>query len=116
MTFLLPLPWFCLLRAVGVGSRVGFLDDPGLDRQHPLGFRRAAALQKGLRQAVTVPLELAETVASLWPVLRELALCVNLACRSDLQVHGGAWPPAVRDVAMWKVVGHWVITALHGCS
>ncbi|KAM7133796.1 formimidoyltransferase-cyclodeaminase isoform 1-T1 [Molossus nigricans] len=48
--------------------------------------RRAAALQKGLRQAVTVPLELAETVSSLWPVLRELALCVNLACRSDLQV------------------------------
>nr|KAF6378127.1 formimidoyltransferase cyclodeaminase [Myotis myotis] len=48
--------------------------------------RRAAALQKGLRQAVTVPLELAETVASLWPALRELALCVNLACRSDLQV------------------------------
>ncbi|CAK6442004.1 unnamed protein product [Pipistrellus nathusii] len=48
--------------------------------------RRAAALQKGLRQAVTVPLELAETVASLWPPLQELALCVNLACRSDLQV------------------------------
>ncbi|KAK1344245.1 hypothetical protein QTO34_014810 [Cnephaeus nilssonii] len=48
--------------------------------------RRAAALQKGLRQAVTVPLELAETVAALWPALRELALCVNLACRSDLQV------------------------------
>ncbi|XP_059542712.1 formimidoyltransferase-cyclodeaminase isoform X2 [Myotis daubentonii] len=48
--------------------------------------RRAAALQKGLRQAVTVPLELAETVASLWPALQELALCVNLACRSDLQV------------------------------
>ncbi|XP_045708484.1 formimidoyltransferase-cyclodeaminase isoform X1 [Phyllostomus hastatus] len=47
---------------------------------------RAAALQRGLRQAVAVPLELAETVASLWPVLQELALCVNLACRSDLQV------------------------------
>ncbi|XP_019819229.2 formimidoyltransferase-cyclodeaminase isoform X2 [Bos indicus] len=48
--------------------------------------RRAAALQEGLRQAVAVPLALAETVASLWPALRELALCVNLACRSDLQV------------------------------
>ncbi|KAF6118711.1 formimidoyltransferase cyclodeaminase [Phyllostomus discolor] len=48
--------------------------------------RRAAALQQGLRQAVAVPLELAETVASLWPALQELALCVNLACRSDLQV------------------------------
>ncbi|XP_057553133.1 formimidoyltransferase-cyclodeaminase isoform X1 [Hippopotamus amphibius kiboko] len=48
--------------------------------------RRAAALQEGLRRAVAVPLALAETVASLWPALRELALCVNLACRSDLQV------------------------------
>uniref|UniRef100_A0A8D1LW73 Formimidoyltransferase-cyclodeaminase n=1 Tax=Sus scrofa TaxID=9823 RepID=A0A8D1LW73_PIG len=48
--------------------------------------RRAAALQEGLRQAVAVPLALAETVASLWPALQELALCGNLACRSDLQV------------------------------
>nr|XP_044606979.1 formimidoyltransferase-cyclodeaminase isoform X3 [Equus asinus] len=48
--------------------------------------RRAAALQEGLRRAVAVPLALAETVASLWPVLQELALCGNLACRSDLQV------------------------------
>nr|XP_008529619.1 PREDICTED: formimidoyltransferase-cyclodeaminase [Equus przewalskii] len=37
--------------------------------------RRAAALQEGLRRAVAVPLALAETVASLWPVLQELALC-----------------------------------------
>ncbi|XP_006163190.1 formimidoyltransferase-cyclodeaminase [Tupaia chinensis] len=48
--------------------------------------RRAAALQEGLRQAVAVPLTLAETVAELWPALQELALCGNLACRSDLQV------------------------------
>ncbi|EPY90096.1 hypothetical protein CB1_000052003 [Camelus ferus] len=48
--------------------------------------RRTAALQEGLRQAVAVPLELAETVASLWPALQELALCGNLGCRSDLQV------------------------------
>ncbi|XP_032721077.1 formimidoyltransferase-cyclodeaminase [Lontra canadensis] len=48
--------------------------------------RRAAALQEGLRRAVAVPLALAETVASLWPALQELALCGNLACRSDLQV------------------------------
>ncbi|XP_066115244.1 formimidoyltransferase-cyclodeaminase isoform X1 [Saccopteryx bilineata] len=48
--------------------------------------RRAAALQKGLRQAVAVPLALAETVASLWPALQEMALCVNVACQSDLQV------------------------------
>ncbi|XP_070951972.1 formimidoyltransferase-cyclodeaminase isoform X3 [Macaca nemestrina] len=48
--------------------------------------RRTAALQEGLRRAVSVPLTLAETVASLWPVLQELARCGNLACRSDLQV------------------------------
>nr|XP_012635519.2 formimidoyltransferase-cyclodeaminase [Microcebus murinus] len=48
--------------------------------------RRAAALQEGLRQAVSVPLALAETVAPLWPALRELALSGNPACRSDLQV------------------------------
>lgn len=51
-------------------------------------------MQEGLRQAVAVPLALAETVASLWPALQKLALCVNLACRSDLQVCAGALPPA----------------------
>uniref|UniRef100_A0A8C2P195 Formimidoyltransferase-cyclodeaminase n=1 Tax=Capra hircus TaxID=9925 RepID=A0A8C2P195_CAPHI len=60
-----------------------------------LASRREAALQEGLRQAVAVPLALAETVASLWPVLRELALCVNLACRSDLQVAAKALETAV---------------------
>lgn len=61
----------------------------------PPGFRRVAALQEGLRRAVAVPLALAETVASLWPALRELALCASLACRSDLQVRGGGGrPPA----------------------
>ncbi|KAM6224060.1 formimidoyltransferase-cyclodeaminase [Rhynchocyon petersi] len=48
--------------------------------------RRIAAMQDGLKQAVAVPLSLAETVASLWPPLQKLALCGNLACRSDLQV------------------------------
>ncbi|XP_011809632.1 PREDICTED: formimidoyltransferase-cyclodeaminase [Colobus angolensis palliatus] len=48
--------------------------------------RRTAALQGVLRRAVSVPLTLAETVASLWPALQELARCGNLACRSDLQV------------------------------
>ncbi|XP_010634693.1 formimidoyltransferase-cyclodeaminase isoform X2 [Fukomys damarensis] len=50
------------------------------------GNRHAAALQERLRQAVEVPLALAETVSPLWPVLQELALCGNLACLSDLQV------------------------------
>lgn len=48
--------------------------------------RRTCALQEGLRQAVAVPLSLAETVSRLWPVLQELALCGNLACLSDLQM------------------------------
>ncbi|XP_008838712.1 formimidoyltransferase-cyclodeaminase isoform X2 [Nannospalax galili] len=48
--------------------------------------RRTCALQEGLRQAVAVPLTLAETVSQLWPVLQELALCGNLACLSDMQV------------------------------
>lgn len=64
-------------------------------QQRPLLSRRAVALQEGLRRAVGVPLALAETVASLWPALQELALCGNLACRSDLQVPGapgsGGW-------------------------
>ena len=51
-----------------------------------LGSRRTCALQEGLRQAVAVPLKLAETVSQLWPVLKELALYGNLACLSDLQV------------------------------
>uniref|UniRef100_A0A8P0NE33 Formimidoyltransferase-cyclodeaminase n=1 Tax=Canis lupus familiaris TaxID=9615 RepID=A0A8P0NE33_CANLF len=71
--------------------------------------RRAAALQEGLRQAVAVPLALADTVASLWPALQELARCGNLACRSDLQVWGGARPPA----AGGPRGGSWVLTRQH---
>ncbi|XP_041056208.1 formimidoyltransferase-cyclodeaminase [Carcharodon carcharias] len=48
--------------------------------------RREAAMQDGLKKAVSVPLSLAEKVNSLWPVLREMATCGNLACKSDLQV------------------------------
>ncbi|KAM6162804.1 formimidoyltransferase-cyclodeaminase [Erethizon dorsatum] len=59
------------------------------------GERRAAALQEGLRQAVEVPLSLAETVSLLWPMLQELALCGNLACRSDLQVAAKALETSV---------------------
>ncbi|XP_021112089.1 formimidoyltransferase-cyclodeaminase isoform X12 [Heterocephalus glaber] len=59
------------------------------------GNRHAAVLQQRLRQAVEVPLALAETVSPLWPVLRELALCGNLACRSDLQVAAKALETSV---------------------
>lgn len=71
-----------------------------------LAYRRAAALQEGLRQAVAVPLALAETVASLWPALRELALCVNLACRSDLQVRGRALLPVQSEGSVGVTAAH----------
>lgn len=72
-----PRGFWAVLTALGSDLRV-------------LGSRRMAALQEGLRRAVAVPMQLAETVASLWPVLQELALCGNPACRSDLQVCRGA--------------------------
>lgn len=52
---------------------------------------------------MAVPLALAETVASLWPVLQELALCGNLACRSDLQVRVG--PSLLLWGSLWRVIG-----------
>lgn len=90
------------------------LGTPGSDNW-PLAFRRAAALQEGLRQAVAVPLALAETVASLWPALQELALCGNLACRSDLQVRGGGSVDACGHHCPFLGV-YWtrLDTALHG--
>ncbi|XP_038605736.1 formimidoyltransferase-cyclodeaminase [Tachyglossus aculeatus] len=48
--------------------------------------QRAAAVQRGLKKAVGVPLSLAEKVNALWPTLKEMALYGNLACKSDLQV------------------------------
>ncbi|XP_013361178.1 PREDICTED: formimidoyltransferase-cyclodeaminase isoform X2 [Chinchilla lanigera] len=59
------------------------------------GDRRAAALQERLKQAVEVPLALAERVSLLWPVLQELACFGNLACRSDLQVAAKALETSV---------------------
>ena len=50
---------------------------------------------------MAVPLALAEMVTSLWPALQELALCVNLACRSDLQVRGGALLQGRRAEGHW---------------
>lgn len=48
--------------------------------------RREAAMQDGLKKAVLVPLALAESVTSLWPFLREMAMFGNFGCKSDLQV------------------------------
>ncbi|XP_029796451.1 formimidoyltransferase-cyclodeaminase [Suricata suricatta] len=81
----LELPWCALL---SVGSQERFPNEATkLPKNTPEEReRRAAALQEGLRQAVAVPLALAEKVTSLWPALQELAQCGNVACRSDLQV------------------------------
>ena len=43
-------------------------------------------MQAGLRQAVGVPLSLAERVSALWDPLIELVLQGNTACLSDAQV------------------------------
>uniref|UniRef100_A0A8C6JEG2 Formimidoyltransferase-cyclodeaminase n=1 Tax=Melopsittacus undulatus TaxID=13146 RepID=A0A8C6JEG2_MELUD len=48
--------------------------------------RRTAAMQEGLKRAVSVPCALAQKVSGLWPALKELAQHCNLACRSDIQV------------------------------
>ncbi|XP_039612411.1 formimidoyltransferase-cyclodeaminase [Polypterus senegalus] len=57
--------------------------------------RREAAMESGLKMAVGVPLSLAEKVTTLWPVLKELVLYGNVACKSDLQVAAKALETAV---------------------
>lgn len=44
-------------------------------------------MQEGLQQAVGVPLALAEKISILWPLLREMVIYGNIACKSDAQVH-----------------------------
>uniref|UniRef100_A0A8C8GLW9 Formimidoyltransferase-cyclodeaminase n=1 Tax=Oncorhynchus tshawytscha TaxID=74940 RepID=A0A8C8GLW9_ONCTS len=53
------------------------------------------AMQEGLKQAVAVPLSLAERVNLLWPCLKEMVLYGNVACKSDLQVAAKALETAV---------------------
>ncbi|KAM8933984.1 formimidoyltransferase-cyclodeaminase [Pelodytes ibericus] len=48
--------------------------------------KRFAALQDGLKEAVSVPLSLAEKINTLWQPLLELSKHGNVACVSDLQV------------------------------
>ncbi|XP_057677769.1 formimidoyltransferase-cyclodeaminase [Corythoichthys intestinalis] len=56
---------------------------------------REVALQGGLKQAVSVPLALAEKVSTLWPPLKELVLYGNIGCKSDVQVAVKALETAV---------------------
>ncbi|KAE8580686.1 hypothetical protein XENTR_v10024502 [Xenopus tropicalis] len=48
--------------------------------------KRSAALQEGLKEAVKVPLSLAENINNLWYPLLEMSKHGNIACKSDLQV------------------------------
>lgn len=57
--------------------------------------RRDAAMQDGLKQAVGVPLSLAESVNVLWPPLMQMVLFGNAACISDAQVAAKALETAV---------------------
>ncbi|XP_037829894.1 formimidoyltransferase-cyclodeaminase [Kryptolebias marmoratus] len=57
--------------------------------------RRDAAMQDGLKQAVCVPLALAERISVLWPPLKELVLYGNIGCKSDAQVAAKALEAAV---------------------
>ncbi|CAL8288282.1 unnamed protein product [Lota lota] len=57
--------------------------------------RRQLAMQAGLREAVGVPLSLAERVSSLWDPLIQLVLQGNISCLSDAQVSAKALEMAV---------------------
>ncbi|XP_061571582.1 formimidoyltransferase-cyclodeaminase-like isoform X1 [Cololabis saira] len=48
--------------------------------------RREAAMQDGLKQAVAVPLALAERISALWGPMKELVVYGNVSCKSDAQV------------------------------
>ncbi|KAI7790913.1 formimidoyltransferase-cyclodeaminase [Triplophysa rosa] len=57
--------------------------------------RREQAMQEGLKQAVSVPLSLAEKINTLWASLKEMAKYGNVACKSDIQVAVKALETAV---------------------
>ncbi|KAF7207117.1 formimidoyltransferase-cyclodeaminase [Nothobranchius furzeri] len=57
--------------------------------------RREAAMQEGLKQAVRIPLALAERVSVLWPTLKEIVTYGNISCKSDAQVAAKALETAV---------------------
>nr|XP_055074709.1 formimidoyltransferase-cyclodeaminase-like [Misgurnus anguillicaudatus] len=57
--------------------------------------RREEAMQEGLKQAVGVPLSLAEKIGTLWAPLKEMVKYGNVACLSDVQVAAKALETAV---------------------
>uniref|UniRef100_A0A672GR57 Formimidoyltransferase-cyclodeaminase n=1 Tax=Salarias fasciatus TaxID=181472 RepID=A0A672GR57_SALFA len=58
-------------------------------------YLREAALQDGLKQAVGVPLTLAERISVLWAPLKEVVIHGNIGCKSDAQVAAKALEAAV---------------------
>lgn len=48
--------------------------------------RRAAAMEQGLLNAISVPMNVAKLSNGLWPAMKDLSLVCNVACKSDLQV------------------------------
>ncbi|KAL3045422.1 hypothetical protein OYC64_013651 [Pagothenia borchgrevinki] len=57
--------------------------------------KREASLQDGLRQALSVPLALADRINLLWAPLKEMVVHGNIACKSDAQVAAKALEMAV---------------------
>lgn len=79
--------------------------------------RRFAALQDGLKEAVGVPLSLAEKVNTLWKPLLELSKHGNTACISDLQVNDlfkeNLWS---HTPSFWNISNVMVIQTINGYS
>ncbi|KAI4789157.1 hypothetical protein KUCAC02_035414 [Chaenocephalus aceratus] len=57
--------------------------------------KRDASLQDGLRQALSVPLALADRINLLWAPLKDMVVHGNIACKSDAQVAAKALETAV---------------------
>ena len=49
-------------------------------------FSHDKAVQRAVKNAVGVPMTMAQTANGLWPTMLELAKIGNIACKSDLQV------------------------------
>lgn len=47
---------------------------------------RKAALEDGLKKAITVPMNMARAVSKTWDTLKEMAAIINIGAKSDLQV------------------------------
>ncbi|XP_030066464.1 formimidoyltransferase-cyclodeaminase isoform X3 [Microcaecilia unicolor] len=58
-------------------------------------IRREVAVQEGLKNAIGIPLSVAEKVNVLWPTLKEMGKHGNIVCKSDLQVAAKALETAV---------------------